>query len=78
MAECACGRTFAPTRSDAKYCSGACRQWGYRRRKSALDGPQAAQDGLLGPARPNEAKAAPGPALRTASGQIVDIRSLVG
>jgi hypothetical protein len=27
-----CGKTFAPTRADAQYCSGACRQTAYRKR----------------------------------------------
>src|SRR5262249_26940300 len=31
--DCAvCGKTFAPTRADAQYCSGACRQTAYRKR----------------------------------------------
>ena len=29
-----CGRTFRPRRADARYCSGACRQRAYRRRRS--------------------------------------------
>jgi len=29
-----CGREFTPTRSDAAYCSGACRQRAYRVRKA--------------------------------------------
>ena len=29
-----CQRTFKPVRADARYCSSACRQWAYRRRKS--------------------------------------------
>lgn len=33
--DCAeCGETFTPARSDAKYCSGACRQRAYRKRKA--------------------------------------------
>ncbi len=29
-----CGKAFKPARADARYCSSACRQWAYRRRKS--------------------------------------------
>jgi predicted nucleic acid-binding Zn ribbon protein len=33
LQDCAvCGKTFAPTRADAQYCSGACRQTAYRKR----------------------------------------------
>jgi len=33
LRDCAvCGKTFAPTRADAQYCSGACRQTAYRKR----------------------------------------------
>jgi hypothetical protein len=33
LRDCAvCGKTFAPTRADALYCSGACRQTAYRKR----------------------------------------------
>jgi len=30
-----CGREFAPSRSDARWCSSACRQRAYRQRKEA-------------------------------------------
>jgi hypothetical protein len=30
-----CGEGFRPTRRDALYCSGACKQWAYRRRRAA-------------------------------------------
>ena len=30
-----CGDTFTPDRSDAKYCSAACKQRAYRQRKKA-------------------------------------------
>ncbi|HEV6951922.1 MAG TPA: hypothetical protein VKY86_01610 [Promicromonospora sp.] len=29
----ACGERFYPSRDDAKWCSRACRQWAYRKRK---------------------------------------------
>jgi hypothetical protein len=29
---CACGKTFTPARTDARYCSNACRQRAYRGR----------------------------------------------
>jgi hypothetical protein len=32
-----CGEVFEPTRTDAKFCSGACRQLAYRRRKGVTD-----------------------------------------
>jgi hypothetical protein len=79
MAECACGRTFSPVRADAKYCSSSCRQWAHRRRKAAPGWPETAADGPSEPVGPpNKVRAAPGPALRTASGKIIDLRALIG
>ena len=37
-----CGQTFAPARTDALFCSAACRQRAYRRRGGVTDNPGAA------------------------------------
>jgi hypothetical protein len=35
MRTCPCGKTFTPKRSDALFCSAACKQKAYRRRRGA-------------------------------------------
>jgi hypothetical protein len=40
---CVCGTKFAPTRTDARYCSSACRQRAYRKRLASIGGIRGAQ-----------------------------------
>jgi hypothetical protein len=81
-----CAAVFTPSRTDQAFCSSACRQKGYRRRKASgekpLGRPATAPWRAAMPFRPtNPAKpreAAPRSILRDARGRIVDIRALIG
>ena len=67
-----CESIFTPSRSDARYCSSACRQHGYRRRKAdslgspreATEGPRTAAGVFRPPSTGSTPDAAPGPAER--------------
>ena len=73
-----CQEIFTPSRADQAFCGSRCRQRGYRRRKAS---------GEMASSRPREAPwrasgnkpaAAPEAAVRTASGKVIDIMSLIG
>lgn len=66
-----CGGIFTPNRSQARFCSVGCKQRSYRRRRSALGGPEMAAGG-------ETRAAAPGPALRDRSSKVFDVEALIG
>jgi predicted RNA-binding Zn-ribbon protein involved in translation (DUF1610 family) len=81
-----CGDVFVPSRRDAIFCCPACAQRDYRRRKAsgepasrrATSEPwrvfEAAEPSNTGPT----AAAAPGAAVRAASGKMIDVAALIG
>jgi hypothetical protein len=81
-----CEAIFTPARADQAFCSSACRQRGYRRRKAsgeeASRRPTEAPWRTSAPLRPANTpvrpEAAPRAAVRTASGKVIDIASLIG
>ncbi len=55
-----CARTFTPSRSDARYCSGACRQAALRQRRRTPEGTRFPQPALPRRPRPGLATLTPG------------------
>jgi hypothetical protein len=78
-----CGAIFTPSRRDQAFCSPSCRQRSHHRRKASGEtDPRRPTGGpwrVFEAARPrNTPEAAPRAAVRTASGKIIEIASLIG
>jgi hypothetical protein len=80
---CSCGTVFTPGRRDQVFCTLACAQRDYRQRKKvgaeAPERPRRAPWRVFPEPGPSDTRATvQRPALRTASGRVVDLASLIG